>query len=104
MTIGFCFFVCTETKTWLLQPLMPKATAVWLVDNTTLNFDQIAEFCGLHKLEIQAIADGEVAAGILGLDPVLNGQLTAEEIVIMKQDPRAPQDDQKRPAPACRPQ
>jgi uncharacterized protein len=70
-------------------PLMPKATAVWLVDNTTLNFDQIAEFCGLHKLEVQAIADGEVAIGIVGLDPVVNGQLTLEEIKRCENDPRA---------------
>jgi len=59
---------------------MPKATAVWLVDNTTLTFDQIADFTGLHKLEVQAIADGEVAAGIMGQDPVANRQLTQEEI------------------------
>ena len=51
-------------------PLMPKATAVWLVENTTLTFEQIAEFCGVHPLEVQAIADGEVAIGIVGLDPV----------------------------------
>ena len=61
-------------------PLMPKATAVWLVENTTLSFEQIAEFCGMHLLEIQAIADGDVAFNIMGLDPVLNGQLTTEEI------------------------
>lgn len=61
-------------------PLMPKATAVWLVENTTLTFEQIAEFCGVHPLEVQAIADGEVAIGIVGLDPVANGQLTREEI------------------------
>ena len=61
-------------------PLMPKATAVWLVDNTTLNFDQIAEFTGMHELEVQAIADEEVAIGIVGVDPTQNGQLTAEEI------------------------
>ena len=70
-------------------PLMPKATAVWLVENTTLSFDQIGDFCGLHKLEVQAIADGEVAAGIIGLDPVLNGQLTQEEIKRCEEDPRA---------------
>jgi hypothetical protein len=68
---------------------MPKATAVWLVENTTLSFEQIGDFCGLHKLEVQAIADGEVAAGIIGLDPVLNGQLTTEEIKRCEQDPRA---------------
>ncbi len=61
-------------------PLMPKATAVWLVENTTLSFEQIADFCGMHALEVQAIADGEVAVGIVGLDPVANGQLTREEI------------------------
>ena len=64
----------------MAQPLMPKATAVWLVENTALTFEQIAEFCGLHMLEIQAIADGEVAAGIRGLDPVSNSQLDQEEI------------------------
>ena len=56
--------------------LMPKATAVWLVDNTALSFDQIAQFCGLHPLEVKAIADGEVAQGIKGMDPIMNGQLT----------------------------
>lgn len=61
-------------------PLMPKATAVWLVENTALTFEQIADFCGLHALEVQAIADGEVATGIVGLDPVANGQLTRAEI------------------------
>ncbi len=61
-------------------PLMPKATAVWLVENTALSFDQIADFCGMHPLEIQGIADGEVSGGIRGLDPLANGQLTAEEI------------------------
>lgn len=61
-------------------PLMPKATAVWLVENTALAFDQIADFCGMHALEIQSIADGEVAQGIVGLDPVANGQVTQEEI------------------------
>lgn len=61
-------------------PLMPKATAVWLVDNTALSFDQVADFCGLHVLEVQAIADDEVAIGMQGLDPITNGQLTREEI------------------------
>ena len=70
-------------------PLMPKATAVWLVENTALTFDQIAEFCGLHALEVQAIADGEVAAQMQGLDPVANGQITAEEIKRCEQDPTA---------------
>jgi len=70
-------------------PLMPKATAVWLVDKTTLTFDQVAEFCGLHKLEVQAIADGEVAVGIVGLDPTMNAQLTQQEIERCENDPRA---------------
>lgn len=68
-------------------PLMPKATAVWLVENTTLTFDQIAAFCGLHPLEVQAIADGEVAIGMVGLDPIANGQLTKEEIERCEKDP-----------------
>ncbi|MEL7048320.1 MAG: cell cycle transcriptional regulator TrcR, partial [Pseudomonadota bacterium] len=62
------------------KPLMPKATAVWLVDNTALTFDQIAEFCGLHVLEVKGIADGDVASGIKGMDPISNSQLTREEI------------------------
>ncbi|MEM9723968.1 MAG: cell cycle transcriptional regulator TrcR [Pseudomonadota bacterium] len=68
------------------QPLMPKATAVWLVDNTTLTFDQIAEFVGMHPLEISGIADGEVAVGIKGFDPIANNQLTREEIERCEQD------------------
>ena len=64
----------------MAHPLMPKATAVWLVDNTTLTFDQIAAFCELHPLEVQGIADGEVAIGIVGRDPVSNSELTREEI------------------------
>lgn len=68
------------------QPLMPKATAVWLVENTALTFDQIAEYCGLHPLEIQGIADGEVAVGIRGMDPIANSQLTREEIVRCEAD------------------
>ncbi len=67
-------------------PLMPKATAVWLVENTALSFEQIAEFCGMHPLEIQGIADGEVAVGIVGLDPVANGQLTREQIDACEKD------------------
>lgn len=59
----------------MTQPLMPKATAVWLVENTTLTFNQIAEFCGMHPLEVQGIADGDVASGIMGVDPVAGGQL-----------------------------
>ena len=61
-------------------PLMPKATAVWLVENTALTFRQIADFCGLHELEVKGVADGDVAQGIKGLDPVTGGQLTREEI------------------------
>ena len=61
-------------------PLMPKATAVWLLDNTALSFDQIADFCKLHPLEVKAIADGDAAMGIKGLDPILTGQLTREQI------------------------
>lgn len=61
-------------------PLMPKATAVWLVENTTLTFEQIGAFCGMHPLEIQGIADGEVAGGIIGQDPMVMNELTREEI------------------------
>ena len=68
-------------------PLMPKATAVWLVDNSALSFEQIADFCKLHPLEVKGIADGEVAAGIKGLDPVVAGQLTREEIAKAEADP-----------------
>ena len=68
-------------------PLMPKATAVWLIDKTALTFTQIAEFCGMHPLEVQAVADGEVAAGINGYDPVKNGQLTKEQIAQCESDP-----------------
>ena len=64
----------------MTMPLMPKATAVWLIDKTALTFTQIAEFCGMHPLEVQAIADGEVAQGLVGYDPVANGQVSAEEI------------------------
>lgn len=70
-------------------PLMQKATAVWLVENTTLTFPQIAEFCGLHDLEVNGIADGEVAQGIKGFDPIVNRQLTAEEIRRCEADPKA---------------
>ncbi|SFV26992.1 hypothetical protein SAMN05216456_0171 [Devosia crocina] len=70
------------------QPLlMPKATAVWLVDNTALSFDQIAAFCTLHPLEVQGIADGDVASGIMGVNPIQNGQLTKEEIEKAEADP-----------------
>lgn len=68
-------------------PLMPKATAVWMVDNTSLSFEQIAAFCGLHPLEVKGIADGEVAAGIKGLDPVNGGQVTREDIERAEKDP-----------------
>lgn len=70
-------------------PMMPKATAVWLVENTALTFEQIADFTGMHELEVQAIADGEVAIGIVGVNPVANGQLAAEEITRCEQDPSA---------------
>jgi len=69
------------------KPLMPKATAVWLVENTSLSFEQIAEFCGLHVLEVKGIADGDVAHGIKGLDPISSGQLTREEIKRAEEDP-----------------
>ena len=73
----------------MTQPLMPKATAVWLVENTALTFKQIADFCGLHILEVQAIADEEVAVGMQGLDPIANGQLTKDEIARCEADPSA---------------
>jgi uncharacterized protein len=69
--------------------LMPRATAVWLVSNTSLTFDQIADFCGLHVLEVQAIADEEVAVGMHGLDPIANGQLTQDELERVQKDPAA---------------
>src|ERR1700755_21232 len=68
-------------------PLMPKATAVWLVENTSLTFEQIADFCGLHMLEVKGIADGDVAHGIRGSDPITSGQLTREEIARAQRDP-----------------
>lgn len=67
-------------------PLMPKATAVWLVDNTSLSFDQIATFCKLHPLEVKAIADGESAQGIKGMDPITSGQLTRDELELAQTD------------------
>ena len=67
-------------------PLMPKATAVWLIENTALTFMQIAEFCGLHELEVQGIADGDVATGMQGYDPIDNNQLTKEEILKCEND------------------
>jgi hypothetical protein len=68
-------------------PLMPKATAVWLVENTSLTFDQIADFCKLHPLEVKGIADGEVASGIRGQDPITSGQLSRDEIAKGEADP-----------------
>jgi hypothetical protein len=68
-------------------PLMPKATAVWLIENTSLTFEQIAGFCGLHSLEVQGIADGEVARGILGVDPTASGQLSLDEIQRCEKNP-----------------
>lgn len=71
----------------MAHPLMPKATAVWLVENTALTFEQIADFCGLHSLEIQAIADGDVATSMQGLDPVARGEVTMAEIERCQADP-----------------
>lgn len=73
----------------MTAPLMPKATAVWLVDNTSLTFDQIAVFCGLHPLEVKGIANGDVASGIKGMDPISNGQLTRDEIERCQEDASA---------------
>lgn len=70
-------------------PILPKATAIWLIDNTTLTFKQIADFCDMHELEVQCIADGEVSYGINGLDPITNGQLTRNEIERCCKDPCA---------------
>src|SRR6056297_1030819 len=71
----------------MAKPIMAKATAVWLVDNTTLSFKQIADFTGMHELEIQGIADGDVAAGVKGFDPIANNQLSAENIKEAEADP-----------------
>ena len=71
-------------------PLMPMATAVWLLENTTLTFKQIADFCNLHEVEIQGIADGEVAKGIVGYNPIISGQLTKEEIELSSKDQSRP--------------
>src|SRR5512141_1796927 len=71
------------------KPLMPKATAVWLVDNPSLSFDQIADFCGLHPLEVKGIADEDVAKGIKGQDPVTSGQLTREQIAEAEKNPKS---------------
>ena len=83
------FKINNERYKIMTRPLMPKATAVWLVENTTLSFEQIADFCEMHTLEIQAIADGEVASHIMGLDPTANGQLTKEEIKRCEADANA---------------
>ena len=69
------------------SPLMPKSTAVWLVENTSLTFQQISKFCKLHILEVQGIADGEVAVGIQGKNPIMSGELTKEEIESCEADP-----------------
>jgi len=71
-------------------PLMPMATAVWLVENTSLTFKQIADFCKLHEVEVQGIADGEVAKGIVGYNPIISGQLTREEINLSSKDQNRP--------------
>ena len=71
-------------------PLMPMATAVWLVENTTLTFKQIADFCKLHEVEIQGIADGEVAKGIKAYNPIISGQLSREEIELSSKDENRP--------------
>ena len=71
------------------RPLMPKATAIWLIENTTLSFEQVSEFCQLHELEVQGIADGDVATGMQGYDPVDNNQLTKKEIARCEKDPKA---------------
>jgi len=93
-------------------PLMPKATAVWLVENTSMTFEQIADFCGLHPLEVKGIADGEVAQGIKGMDPVAAGQLTRSDIDRAEQDasfrlkmeqPPVELSDQKRKGPRYTP-
>jgi len=93
-------------------PIMAKATAVWLCDNTTLTFKQIADFCGFHELEVQGIADGDVAAGVKGFDPIANNQLTAEEIKKAEESPlhklklkfyQAAQGEEKRRGPRYTP-
>ncbi len=72
----------------MVLPLMPKATAVWLIENTTLTFEQVGDFCGMHPLEVQGIADGEVAIGIKGEDPVAMGQISLEDIQRCEKDPK----------------
>jgi hypothetical protein len=78
-----------EHEAIMAIPLMPKATAVWLVETTKLTFSQIADFCGMHALEIQGIADGDVAVGIMGQDPVQGGEVTREEILRCEEDDSA---------------
>ena len=73
-----------------MTPLMPMATAVWLVENTTLTFKQIANFCKLHEIEVQGIADGEVAKGIKGYNPIISGQLSRDEIELSSKDENRP--------------
>src|SRR4249920_1433402 len=88
MTTGFARGAGGAQRRFAMStPLMPKATAVWLVDNTALSFDQIADFCKLHPLEVKAIADGDAAQGIKGMDPIQTGQLTREEIDKAVADP-----------------
>src|SRR5690606_22985084 len=86
---GYSFRTEFFRELTMTQPLMPKATAVWLIENTGLTFEQIGEFCGMHPLEVQAIADGEVAAGIVGRNPVQHGELTKEELERCEKDPNA---------------
>jgi hypothetical protein len=74
------FRILKKDEVPMTGPLMPKATAIWLIDNTTLTFEQIAAFCGLHPLEVQAIADGEIVAGMVGHDPIASSELTLDEI------------------------
>ncbi|TVR81597.1 MAG: DUF1013 domain-containing protein [Rhodospirillales bacterium] len=89
----------------MAQPLMPKATAVWLIENTSLTFEQIADFCGMHALEVQAIADDEVGHGMQGRDPILTGELTRQEIERCSADPdaRLRPADSRVPQPLVRP-
>ena len=89
----------------MTSPLMPKATAVWLIDNTALTFDQIALFCGLHPLEVKGIANGDVAQGIKGMDPISSGQLTRSEIERCQEDPTTELQiaDSKRDIPVGKP-
>jgi hypothetical protein len=77
-------------ETFVNKPIMAKATAVWLVDNTTITFKQVADFCDLHELEVQGIADGDVAQGVKGFDPIANNQLTQEEIDAAEKSPAHP--------------